>query len=130
CLTDAMTTVVLAPDKFKGSLTAAQVAEHLATGLLRARPDLTVRRVPMADGGEGTVAAALAAGWTERAAVVRGPLGDPVHATYALSPDGVASVVEMSLASGLALTRADVDAARRSSSSGTGELIRHALDDG
>jgi len=125
-----MTTVVLAPDKFKGSLTAAQVAEHLATGLLRARPDLTVRQVPMADGGEGTVAAALAAGWTERAAVVRGPLGDPVHATYALSPDGVASVVEMSLASGLALTRADVDAARRSSSSGTGELIRHALDDG
>lgn len=125
-----MSTVVIAPDKFKGSLTAAQVAEHLATGLLRARPDLTVRQVPMADGGEGTVAAALAAGWTERTAVVTGPLGDPVAAPYALSPDGVTCVVEMSLASGLALTPADADAARRASSVGTGELIGHALDDG
>lgn len=125
-----MTTVVLAPDKFKGSLTAAQVAEHLATGLLRSRPDLTVRQVPMADGGEGTVAAAVAAGWTERVATVSGPLGQPVEAAYALSADGAACVVEMALASGLEFTRADVDAARRSSSFGTGELIAHALDDG
>lgn len=125
-----MATVVLAPDKFKGSLTAAQVAEHLATGLLRARPELTLRQVPMADGGEGTVAAAVAAGWTERAATVSGPLSQPVQAAYALSPDGAACVVEMALASGLEFTRADVDAARRSSSFGTGELIRHALDDG
>src|SRR5690625_3417946 len=105
-----MATVVLAPDKFKGSLTAAQVAEHLATGLIRVRPELTVVQVPMADGGEGTVAAAVAAGWTERAVAVSGPLAEPVRAAYALSPDGAACVVEMALASGLEFTRADVDA--------------------
>lgn len=125
-----MTTVVLAPDKFKGSLTAAQVAEHLAAGLQRVRPEVQVVQVPMADGGEGTVDAALAAGWSEREATVRGPLGQPVRAGYALSPDGGTAVVEMALASGLALTPADVDAARRSTSYGTGELISHALDDG
>ena len=125
-----MATVVLAPDKFKGSLTAAQVAEHLATGLLRVRPELTEVQVPMADGGEGTVAAAVAAGWTERTATVSGPLSQPVRAAYALSPDGAACVVEMALASGLEFTPADVEAARRSSSFGTGELIAHALEDG
>lgn len=126
--------VVIAPDKFKGSLTAAQVAAHVAAGLRSfLGPDLEVEQIPMADGGEGTVDAALAAGYTERVAQVRGPLGEPRQARYAFAPDtpeGPTAVLEMALASGLAFTKADPDAARRSSSIGTGDLIVDALDAG
>ncbi|HZE39764.1 MAG TPA: glycerate kinase, partial [Stackebrandtia sp.] len=92
-----MTTVVIACDKFKGCLTAAEVADHLADGLRAARVD--TRRVPVADGGEGTVAAALAAGFTRHTLTVHGPLGDPVEASFAVKGDQ--AVIELAEASGL-----------------------------
>src|SRR5690625_3047685 len=118
--------IVIAPDKFKGSLTAAEAAEHLARPLRAHRAEVTA--VPMADGGEGTVDAALAAGFTSVPVSVTGPLGDQVPAQYAL--DAGTAVIEIALASGLGLTDASDDAARRATSRGTGELIAHALDHG
>jgi len=86
--------------------------------------------VPLADGGEGTVAALLqGAGGTAQTAPVRGPLGDPVAAQWAILPDGRA-VIEMAQASGLTLIAAERRDAGRASSFGTGELIRATLDDG
>src|SRR5207244_11915701 len=70
--------VVVAPDKFKGSATAAEAAAALATGLRRVRPDLDVAEVPVADGGDGTVAAALAAGFAPVRTTAEGPAGEPV----------------------------------------------------
>lgn len=124
--------VVLSPDSFKGSLTATAVAAHLAAGLRRVRPDLAVHERPIADGGEGTVDAAVAAGWHEQAFAVSGPLGGPVTARMASAGvDGVpTAVVELAQASGLTLAAADDVAARHATSRGTGELIKHALDGG
>src|SRR5699024_6231906 len=129
CLTSTMSIVVIAPDKFKGSLTAGQVASHLARGLQEwGVPASGLRLVPMADGGEGTVDAAVAAGWDLHREQVRGPLAGPVTADYAIAPGGQDAVVELAQASGLALTRADPASARAGTSYGTGTLIRHALD--
>src|SRR5580704_11199706 len=94
-----MSHVLVAPDKFKGTLTAAQVAGHLATGLGRARPGLGVVQVPVADGGDGTVDAAEAAGYRRIEMGVRGPTGRPVTASFALL-DGTA-VIESAQACGL-----------------------------
>lgn len=120
--------VVLAPDKFKGSLTAAQVGSHLAAGLRRALPDLDVDVLPVADGGEGTVEAALAAGFEPVAIQATGPLGEPVHARYARR--GGTAVVEMAAVTGLQMLDPDPTTARRASSRGLGEVIAHALDAG
>lgn len=91
--------VLIAADKFKGSLTAVQVAERVTAGLHRVAPEVTVETLPVADGGDGTVAAAVAAGFERREVRVTGPLGDELTAAYALR-DGMA-VVEMAEASGL-----------------------------
>ncbi|NEE49668.1 glycerate kinase, partial [Streptomyces sp. SID8455] len=90
---------LVAADKFKGSLTAVQVAERVTAGLRRVAPDVRVETLPVADGGDGTVAAAVAAGFERREARVTGPLGDPVTAAYALRDS--TAVVEMAEASGL-----------------------------
>lgn len=120
--------VVIAPDKFKGSLTAAEAADHLAAPFRAA--GVRVTTVPMADGGEGTVEAALAAGYDAVPVPVTGPLGAQVRARYAFNAGTGTAVVEMALASGLAMTNGtDLDA-RNSTSRGTGELIAHALDAG
>lgn len=120
--------VLVAPDKFKGSATAAEVAEHVAVGIRRVAPQARVTALPVADGGDGTVDAAVAAGFTRREATVAGPLGDPVRAAFALRDD--TAVVEMAEASGLRRLpggrRVPLDAGTR----GTGELIRAALDAG
>ncbi len=122
--------VLIAPDKFRGTLTAAQAAHAMASGWHRARPGDAVVEVPMADGGEGTLDAMVEALRGERRrASVHGPLGDPVDAEYGIvtGPAGVTAVVEMARASGLAL----IGEARRdpkwTSTGGTGELIRAAL---
>lgn len=116
---------VVCPDKFRGSLTAHEAAAAMARGLDRAG-FTDIRQVPLADGGEGTLDALLAAqGGRRRSARVSGPLGDPVEAEYGVLPDGTA-VVEMARASGLALTggaNRPLDATTR----GTGELIAAAL---
>ncbi|MCF6522895.1 glycerate kinase [Streptomyces sp. JJ36] len=117
--------VLIAADKFKGSLTAVEVAEHVTAGLHRARPDLEVAALPVADGGDGTVAAAVAAGFARREVRVTGPLGEPVTAAYALR-DGTA-VVEMAEASGLQLLPEGVFAPLTATTYGTGELLLAAV---
>ncbi|MCF3176067.1 glycerate kinase [Streptomyces sioyaensis] len=121
--------MLIAADKFKGSLTAVEVAEHVTAGLRRELPGLDVAAVPVADGGDGTVAAALAAGFTRHEARVTGPTGTPVTATFALSGDRTA-VVEMAEASGLQHLPDGVFAPLTASTYGTGELLRAALDAG
>lgn len=120
--------VLVAADKFKGSLTAAQVAERVTTGLRRVVPGLHVETLPVADGGDGTVAAALAAGFERREARVTGPLGEPVDAAYALR--ATTAVVEMAEASGLQHLPQGVFAPLTATTYGSGELLRAALDDG
>ncbi|MFI8952142.1 glycerate kinase [Streptomyces sp. NPDC053750] len=125
---DGTRRVLVAADKFKGSLTAVEVAERVTAGLRRVVPNLGVEALPVADGGDGTVAAAVAAGFERREVRVAGPLGDEVTAAYALR-EGTA-VVEMAEASGLQRLPAGVLAPLTSSTYGSGELLRAALDAG
>ncbi|MFY4720612.1 glycerate kinase [Streptomyces sp. LaBMicrA B280] len=120
--------VLIAADKFKGSLTAVQVAERVTAGLRRVVPDLVVEALPVADGGDGTVAAAVAAGFERHEVRVSGPLGETVTAAFALR-EGTA-VVEMAEASGLHRLPAGVFAPLTASTYGSGELLRAALDAG
>lgn len=116
--------VVVAPDKFKGSLSAPEVAAAVARGVWGVRPDALVRCVPVADGGEGTVDAAVAAGFVKVGRWVTGPAGKPVAASFAIK--GTTAVVEVAAASGLALL--DEPAPLTATSCGTGELLVSALD--
>ncbi|MEV5725133.1 glycerate kinase [Streptomyces pharetrae] len=125
---DGARRVLIAADKFKGSLTAVQVAERVTAGLRRVVPDLEVEAMPVADGGDGTVAAAVAAGFERREVRVAGPLGDEVTAAYALRGD--TAVVEMAEASGLQRLPEGVFAPLTASTYGSGELLRAALDAG
>ncbi|WP_418959952.1 glycerate kinase [Streptomyces tritici] len=125
---DSRARVLVAADKFKGSLTAVQVAERVTAGLRRVVPDLDVETLPVADGGDGTVAAAVAAGFERRELTVTGPLGEPVTAAFALR-DGTA-VVEMAEASGLQLLPPGVFAPLTATTYGSGELLAAALDAG
>ncbi|MGW9028961.1 glycerate kinase [Streptomyces sp. NPDC055722] len=120
--------VLIAADKFKGSLTAVQVAERVATGLRRVVPGLEIEALPVADGGDGTVDAAVAAGFERREVWVAGPLGHEVTAAFALRGD--TAVVEMAEASGLQRLPAGVYAPLTASTYGSGELLRAALDAG
>ncbi|MCC3281712.1 MULTISPECIES: glycerate kinase [Arthrobacter] len=120
--------VLIAPDKFKGSLTAEEAAAAMAQGVLSVYPDADVTRIPVADGGEGTLEAALAAGAEERTARVRGPLGREVTAVWAM--DGTTAVLETARSSGLMLVEPSVQTSLAASSFGSGELITAALDAG
>ncbi|MBQ1098820.1 glycerate kinase [Streptomyces sp. b94] len=125
---DGTRRVLVAADKFKGSLTAVEVAERVTAGLRRVVPDLAVEALPVADGGDGTVAAAVAAGFGRREVRVAGPLGDEVTAAFALRGD--TAVVEMAEASGLQRLPTGVLAPLTASTHGSGELLRAALDAG
>ncbi len=116
-----MSHVVIAPDSFKGTLTAAEVAAHVAAGIERARPGTSTVQVPVADGGDGTVDAAEAAGYRKIEIGVRGPTGKPVTAAFAYS-DGTA-IVEAAQACGLARLPAGALAPLTANSRGVGELI-------
>jgi glycerate kinase len=120
--------VLIAADKFKGSLTAVQVAERVTAGLRRVVPGVEVESLPVADGGDGTVAAAVAAGFERREVAVAGPLGQEITAAFALRGD--TAVVEMAEASGLQRLPAGVFAPLTASTYGSGELLRAALDAG
>ncbi|MFP3987029.1 glycerate kinase [Streptomyces sp. E11-3] len=120
--------VLIAADKFKGSLTAVQVAERVTAGLRRVAPGVQVEALPVADGGDGTVAAAVAGGFERREVRVTGPLGTEVTAAYALRGD--TAVVEMAEASGLQLLPDGVFAPLTSSTYGSGELLLAALEAG
>lgn len=123
--------IVVAPDKFKGSLTAVDAADAMTRGALAALPSAEVERVPMADGGEGIVDALVGAtGGSYREAEVTGPLGEPVRARFGMLGDGRTAVIEMAAASGLALVPAEARNPLRTTTRGTGELLLAARDAG
>jgi len=120
---------VVAPDKFKESLTALEAAAAIERGLRAGAPSIEeIRVIPMADGGEGTVDAFLAGGARRIVQIVCGPLGDRVEAAFAL--EGTTAIVEMSAASGFALIPVERRDPLRATTFGTGELVRAALDAG
>jgi glycerate kinase len=123
--------IVIAPDSFKESLTALAVANEIEAGFREFFPDAHYVKLPVADGGEGTVQAMIDASGGRRIELrVTGPLGEPVSAFYGLMGDGATAVIEMAAASGLE----QVPPARRNplhtTSYGTGQLILNALDAG
>jgi glycerate 2-kinase len=120
--------VVVAPDKFKGSLTAAEAAEAIGEGLRQGRPEVDVVLAPIADGGDGTVDAAVAAGYDRVTTTVAGPTGEPGTASFALSGD--TAVIEMAEAAGLRRLPGGRPAPLTATTYGVGELIRAALDRG
>ena len=120
--------VVVAPDKFRGSLSAPEAASAIARGVARADPGATLDLAPMADGGEGTVEALVAAtSGAFRTETVPGPWGEPVAARYGTLGDGRTAVIEMAAASGQALVPPDRRDPTRTSTEGTGHLLRAAV---
>ncbi|MFX1819918.1 glycerate kinase [Pseudarthrobacter sp. CC4] len=125
--------ILIAPDKFKGSLTAAEAAAAIAEGALRVYPDAVATQFPIADGGEGTLEAAVSAGYEERLNAVVGPILAPIGAAWAISKAGdgrVTAVIETAQASGLAEMDPTPANALRAHSYGCGQLIAAALDAG
>ena len=123
--------IVIAPNAFKGSLSAIEAAEAIAEGVRVAAPDADLALVPIADGGDGTVEALVAATQGVRRTLrVRGPLGDPVNADYGLIDGGSTAVIEMAKAAGLALVPTEKRDPRVTTTYGVGELLERAYDDG
>ncbi|MHA7264420.1 glycerate kinase [Arthrobacter sp. TMN-37] len=125
-----MRTVLIASDKFKGSLGAPAVCAAVGRGLAAHRPDLRVVRMPIADGGDGTLDAALGAGYARREVQVAGPTGERLAAAFAWHAGTATAVVEMAQASGLERLPGGVLAPLAATTYGTGELVRAALDAG
>jgi glycerate 2-kinase len=120
--------IAIAPDSFKGSLTAMEAADCIERGLKKALTAVRTVKIPMADGGDGTVQTVVdATGGRIATRTVRGPLGEPVRARFGLSGDGRTAVIEMAAASGLALLKPAQRNPLVTTTFGTGELIRHAL---
>ncbi len=123
--------IVIAPDSFKGSLSAVAVAKAMEAGVLSVFPAAEVKKVPIADGGEGTVEAlVLATGGCVIPEKVTGPLGEPVEAHWGLLGDGETAVIEMAAASGLTLVPKERRNPRVTTTYGTGQLVKAALDRG
>jgi glycerate kinase len=123
--------IVVAPNAFKGSLSASQAASAIAAGVRLAFPDADIVELPVADGGEGTVEALVSAHHgTFRTAVVDGPDGDPVQATYGLIADGRTGVVELAAASGLTLLPPARRDPRKTSTYGFGQLLEAVRNQG
>ncbi len=123
--------IVIAPDSYKESLTALEVANEIEAGFREVFPRAEYLKLPVADGGEGTVQAMIEATNGRRVDVtVTGPLGAPVNAFYGLTGDGQTAVIEMAAASGLALVPNDRRNPYLTTSYGTGELILAALNAG
>lgn len=122
--------VLIAPDSFKGSASSREVGELIEQGVRRVVPGASVRRFPIADGGEGTVEAIVSACDGElREVRVSGPLGDLVVARYGMV-GGTCAVIEMAEASGITLIEQTSENARRASSLGVGQVILDAIDNG
>ncbi len=123
--------IVIAPDSFKECLTAAQVADAIETGIKQVLPGAECVKVPVADGGEGTLQSLVDA--TQGRIIeksVTGPVGDAVSASYGVLGDGETAVIEIASASGLERVTLEQRNPLLSTTYGTGELIRHALDQG
>ncbi|MDX3590595.1 glycerate kinase [Streptomyces sp. ID03-2B] len=125
--------IAIAPSGFKESLSAARVAEAIASGVRRVLPDADLDLIPLVDGGEGTAEAlALASGGRLVPCTATGPVGDPVASHFALlgGPGPLTAVVEMAAVAGLALVPPDLRHPGATTTYGVGELIRAALDAG
>jgi glycerate kinase len=123
--------VVIAMDSFKGSLTATEACGCIERGVMKAVPQAEIIKVPMADGGEGTVQSLVeATGGVLCNERVTGPNGKPVNAFFGILGDGRTAVIEMAAASGLPLVQKDNRNPMVTTTYGTGELIRKALDRG
>lgn len=121
--------IVIAPDSYKESLSALEVASAIEAGFREIYPDAEYIKLPVADGGEGTVEAMVAATQGRMVEVaVTGPLGEPVQGFYGISGDESCAFIEMAAASGLELLLPAARNPLKTTSWGTGELIRHALD--
>lgn len=120
--------IIIAPDSFKGTMSAAKVAFIIATEFKKVLPDADIIELPMADGGEGTTEALISATHGERIELtVEDPLGKPVKAFYGLINNGNTAIMEMASASGIELiTSADLNP-MKASTFGTGEMIKDAL---
>jgi glycerate kinase len=129
-MTDRMK-IVLAPDSFKGSMTAKEACVAMEEGIRRVLPDAEIVQVPMADGGEGTVQSLVeATGGQLYLGMVSDPLGNQIHAQYGILGDKETAVIEMAEASGLYLIPDNLRNPLLTSTYGTGELIRDALNRG
>lgn len=123
--------VVIAPDSYKGCLSALEVAKAMERGVLSVFPSAEVRKIPIADGGEGTVAALVTATNGQlRQAEVTDPLGNKISAHWGVLGDGRTAVIEMAAASGLPLVPKEKRDPRVTTTYGTGELIKAALAEG
>lgn len=123
--------IVIAPDSFKGSLTAGQAADSIERGVRRVLPHCVVDKIPIADGGEGTVEAMTAAtGGRVIRAFVRGPLGEEVEGFFGILGDGKTAVIETACVSGLTLVPPDKRNPMVTTTYGMGQLISKALDIG
>ena len=124
-----MTKYVVAPDSFKESMTAKEVCDAMERGIKQANPAVEVVKVPMADGGEGTVDSLVDATNGQRVTVeVTGPLGNKISAYYGIVGKGTTAVIEMAKASGLEIVEKKKRNPMITTTFGTGELIRGALD--
>jgi glycerate kinase len=120
--------IILAPNALKGSLTAEAAARAMAEGVRRADPSSQILELPVADGGDGTSSLLVAQlGGSLRSAEVSDPLGRPLSATYGLVDDGVTALIDVATASGLALLQVAERDPLRTTSYGTGQLMRTAL---
>lgn len=123
--------IVIAPDSFKGCMTAQQAAQAIAEGVRKAIPDAQLELVPMADGGEGTVQSLVdATGGSFITETVTGPLGAPVEARYGLLGNGETAVIEMAAASGINFVDERTRNPLITTTYGTGELVKDALSRG
>ncbi|MBG9770862.1 glycerate kinase [Bacillus vallismortis] len=123
--------IIIAPDSFKESLSALEAADAIERGFQSVFPGADYRKLPMADGGEGTVQSLVDAttGWIKEQ-VVTGPLGEPVEAFFGMMGDGKTAVIEMAAASGLHLVPVERRNPLVTTTRGTGELMAAALDAG
>lgn len=126
-----MSTFVIAPDKFKGTLDAPTVAAAIAAGVRRAAPDAVILECPMADGGEGTLEILLGtSGGARRRVQVRGPLGEPVDAVVGLIRHAQTAVIELALIAGYAMVPADRRDPLKATTFGVGQAIRSTIEAG
>lgn len=123
--------VIIVPDSFKGSVSASEVANAVERGVQAVFPDASIQKVPIADGGEGTVdAMVMASGGQIIYEEVLGPLGEQIKAYWGILGDGETAVIEMAAASGLTLVPPNRRDPRKTTTYGTGQLMKRALDRG
>lgn len=122
--------ILIAPGAFKHSLGAGQAAEAIERGLSKALPDVTLIKLPIADGGNGTLDAWLAQGGTRYKLTVHDPLMRPIEAEYGILPDGQTAIIEMALASGIELLSTEERNPLKATTFGTGQLLLDALEKG